>query len=69
MSVFTVSTLARRYGVAPRKISDLFYSREIDDQACPIVAGRRLIPADFVPKIEAALRERGLLLQPQEAVA
>lgn len=55
---FTVSDAARRYGVRPRDISDLFYSRVLDDQACPLVGGRRLIPAEYMPVIEAALREQ-----------
>jgi hypothetical protein len=63
MRSFFVSELARQYGVRPRDISDLFYRRVLDDALCPIVAGRRLIPAGYVPTIEAALRERGLLTQ------
>ena len=61
-----VSQLARRFGVAPRVISDLFYGRFLDDARCPIVAGRRLIPADYAPAVEEALRDRGLI---REAVA
>lgn len=57
----SISTLARRFGVAPRKISDLFYRRRLSDEICPVIDGRRIIPADYAPAIEAALREAGAL--------
>jgi hypothetical protein len=59
MPYLHVSELARRCGVRPRDISDLFYVRALDDQACPVVGGRRLIPEHYVPIVEAALRARG----------
>jgi hypothetical protein len=62
---FTVSEVARQKGVAPRVISDLFYARRLDDRRCPIVGGRRLIPADYLTDIERVLRDCGHL--PQEA--
>jgi hypothetical protein len=46
-------------------ISDLFYARKLDDRRCPIVGGRRLIPEDYLPSVEAALRSAGHL--PHEA--
>lgn len=61
MNCFTVSDLGRRLGVPPRVISDLFYARRLDDRRCPIVGGRRLIPADYIPQVEAALRHAGHL--------
>jgi hypothetical protein len=51
----TVSDVARRLGVRPRDISDLFYARQLDDGVCPVVGGRRLIPGDYVPAIATAL--------------
>lgn len=57
----TISGLARRWGIPPRRISDRFYSREFDDSRCPIVDGRRIIPADYVPEIERVLRESGVI--------
>jgi hypothetical protein len=57
----TVSDVGRRLGIAPRVVSDLFYARRLDDRRCPIVGGRRLIPADYVAEVEAALREAGHL--------
>jgi hypothetical protein len=56
-----VSDVARRLGVAPRAISDLFYSRRLSDGLCPIVGGRRLIPPYYLNEIEAALRASGRL--------
>jgi len=54
----TVSEIARRMGVSPRVISDLFYQRQLSDEICPVIGGRRFIPADYLPVIEAALKER-----------
>ena len=53
-----VSDVARRLGVAPRVISDLFYQRVLDDSACPVVCGRRIIPEAYVSEIERVLRGR-----------
>ena len=53
---FAVSDLARRLGVKPRDVSDLFYRRELRDDLCPVIAGRRLIPAEYLSEIESALR-------------
>jgi hypothetical protein len=64
MSDFTVSQVARKFNVAPRTISDLFYGRHLDDTLCPIVSGRRFIPQEYLPTIEAVLRERNLLREP-----
>jgi hypothetical protein len=54
-SFLTVSEAARRLGARPRDISDLFYRRRLSDELCPVVSGRRLIPIDCLPAIEAAL--------------
>src|SRR5689334_20191585 len=43
----SVSDAARRLGANPRDISDLFYKRQLRDDLCPIVAGRRLIPESY----------------------
>jgi hypothetical protein len=55
----TVSEAARRLGACPRDISDLFYKRALRDDLAPIVAGRRMIPPDYVETIRAALRRAG----------
>lgn len=65
----SVSDVARRLGIAPRTISDLFYSRELRDDVCPIVAGRRLIPADYVEEIRAVLEQRGALVNAEAVQA
>jgi hypothetical protein len=58
MPYLTVSDVARRLGVRPRDISDLFYSRRLADTHCPVVGGRRLIPEHLLPAIASILRER-----------
>jgi hypothetical protein len=59
---FTVSDAARRIpGARPKDISSLFYLRKLDDALCPVVGGRRLIPPDYLPQIEEALRQAGRL--------
>ena len=56
MTRLSVSEAARRIGANPKDISDLFYRRALRDDLCPIVAGRRLIPEDYLPLIRSALR-------------
>lgn len=56
----SISALARRWSVPPQVLSNLFYRRVLDDAKCPVVNGRRVIPAEYVPVIEGVLRERGL---------
>lgn len=59
-----VSEVARQIpGARPRDISALFYERRLDEARCPIVGQRRMIPADYVPTIEAKLREMGRLAE------
>jgi hypothetical protein len=59
MQYQTVGEIARRNNVPPRLISDLFYSRRLEDARCPIVSGRRLVPSDYVPEVERVIREAG----------
>lgn len=56
---FSVSEVARRVGARPKDISDLFYARELRDDLCPIIAGRRIIPEDYVSVIAMTLKRRG----------
>ena len=58
MSLFSVSEVARQLDVPPRDISDLFYARVLDDQLCPVVGRRRVIPAGYIDTIRAALASR-----------
>jgi len=57
----SVSEAARRLKARPRDISDLFYRRHLRDDLCPIVAGRRLIPEDYLEIIADHLRRAGRL--------
>jgi hypothetical protein len=59
MEYLCVSEAARRMGVRPRDISDMFYRRQLRDDLCPIVAGRRLIPESYLDTIEVVLRRTG----------
>lgn len=59
MAFLSVSEVARRLGARPKDISDLFYRRALRDDLCPIVAGRRLIPEDYLGVIEMALKRAG----------
>ena len=58
----SVSEVARRLGARPKDISDLFYSRELRDDLCPIVAGRRLIPESYVDVIDMVLKRHGRIV-------
>jgi hypothetical protein len=55
----SVSEAARRLGAKPKDISDLFYRRQLRDDLCPIVAGRRLIPESYLDIIVMALKRAG----------
>ena len=57
MNHLSISAIARQYGIPPRRISDLFYARKLDDRICPIVDGRRAIPIEYLPTVETVLRE------------
>lgn len=70
--MLTVSGAAReierrhKCPVRPKDISTLLYERLVDDGLCPIVAGHRMISPDVLPRIEAALIERGMISMPVE---
>lgn len=74
MDNLSVSDVARRISrqagisIPPQVISNLFYTRRLDDRRCPVVGRQRQIPDDYVPAIEAALRAHGFLL-PTEGTA
>jgi hypothetical protein len=61
MPFATVSEVARKLGVTPRDVSDLFYKRIIADDTAPIMAGRRMIPDDLIWLIESKLQAMGKL--------
>ena len=66
MSHLSVSEAARKLGANPRDISDLFYRRELRDDLCPIVAGRRLIPPDYLEMVRMVLRRHGRPVTPSD---
>jgi hypothetical protein len=57
----SVSQAAVRLGARPKDISDAFYLRRLDCDRCPVFAGRRMIPADYVEGIAIELRRMGKL--------
>ena len=59
MQFLWVSEVARKFGVPPKMISQLFYGRELSDDICPVVGGRRIIPDHYLGEIERLLRQRG----------
>jgi hypothetical protein len=62
MSVSEVAdALSAAHGVVipPRAITMAFYERALRNDLCPIVGGKRRIPADYLPQIEALFRRRG----------
>lgn len=61
MEYLSVSEAARELGAKPKQISDLLYQRELRDDLCPIVAGRRLIPRSYLPTVASVLAERGFI--------
>ena len=64
--VLGVSGVARLLGVKPSQITDLFYKRQLRDDLCPIVAGRRLIPPSYVRIIAMELRRKGIHVKDPE---
>lgn len=56
MPYLSVSEAARRLKARPKDISDLFYRRRLRDDLCPIVAGRRLIPEDYLDRLAQVLK-------------
>jgi hypothetical protein len=69
MSHLNVSDAAREIGARPRDISALLYNRELSDESCPIVNGRRMIPRELLPTIREKLTAKGKLPQVAEACA
>ncbi len=59
MNHLSVSQAARQIGAKPKDIFDLFYARKLRDDLCPIIAGRRIIPTEYVETVCAALRRHG----------
>ena len=64
----SVSDAARQLGVSPRVISDLFYHRKLRDDLCPVIANRRIIPADYIDVIRMVLKRDGKLPRAKKIV-
>lgn len=60
--LLSVGEAARQLGANPKDISDLFYRRELRDDLCPIVGGRRVIPGGYLDAIRSALKRRGRIV-------
>ena len=62
--------VARLRGVtlSPRKLTELVYRRALSFE-CPLVGGRRMIPAGSMPDLLAALESRGYLARAESGVA
>ena len=58
--ILAVGEVADRLGVAPRLVTELFYTRRINPKRAPVVAGRRLIPVELVSVIAMELRRKGI---------
>jgi hypothetical protein len=56
---YSVTELARQWQISPRRISDAFYQRKLNEERCMVVGARRLIPADYVAEVETILRAAG----------
>lgn len=58
-SRLSISEAARQLGAKPKDLSDLFYQRKLSDFTCPVFAGRRMIPPDYLGTIANELRRAG----------
>ncbi len=58
-----VGDVARRLGVRPAQVTQLFYERRLREDLCPIISGRRIIPEDYLPVIAMELRRKGVAVQ------
>lgn len=56
---FSVSEVACQVGVPPRIISDLFYSRKLDDSRTVKIGSVRGVPEDYLPDVVRVLAENG----------
>jgi len=66
--LLSVSQAAERIGARPKDISDLFYIRKLSGKICPIVAGRRIIPENYLDTIKEILKQNGRPVGENESV-
>ena len=69
MDYLSVGDIAKRLGVRPTQITDLFYKGRIRDDECPIVGGVRLIPPKYIDVIAMKLRRQGIRVRERETQA
>ena len=55
---YSVGEAARLIDESARRTSDGFHKNWFDDSVCPLVGGRRLIPAHYLPMLATILRDR-----------
>ena len=55
--VVSVGELANELNTPPWRIGSLFYRRILDCDRCPVHAGRRMIPRNYIPTVVAALKK------------
>lgn len=60
-SHYTVGEVARGLGIDRPDLSNLIYRSNLFGEQCPVVSGRRLIPASLVPALLVELRRRNLI--------
>ena len=58
MVFHSVSEAADLIGCRPQDIANAFYRRKLDDRRVVRVAGRRIIPKDYLPEIARVMSER-----------
>lgn len=59
MKLLSVTEAADEIGCRPRDISDAFYRRDLDESRVIRIAGRRVIPLDYLAEIRKVLADRG----------
>ncbi len=55
----SASEVAREIGCRPRDISDGFFQGILDDRRIHIIAGRGVIPRDYIPENREIIAARG----------
>jgi len=59
-TMFTVGEAAPLVGCLPKTLTDWLYLGTLDRRRCPIIGGRRMIPASYLDTIRRELRLRGI---------
>lgn len=59
---YGVSEAARLMNSKPRDLTNLFYNRQLRDDLCPLVSGRRVIPESYLKNIAMELRRGGKMV-------